>query len=407
MSFAKSKGYTPIPKIVFTGDPAQLPPVNEVDSSIFCKSEKELSFVSYTNAMSFKYNNAVSSDAESIMEYKYKILVEDLSKMKSILLKHVVRSRLDNVTKVCHEFRRWIKEEDLPALEQFRGKKGVYFYNNDQNVNKIRSEWFTKFLSSIKNGDTSIIITWTNKQTDIYNETIRRQIFHGKKLQKFEPSDVLMLSEFYGLDLGEDFVKQRLYTSEQIKILTTKMVEVPINSFEMITNAGLKRMKQYIKVEGRIKELIDGLNNYFCKNTKFMCWILKVHKFGEETENTMTLIVVDDIDLEKYNKYKTDSALAIKNFSKQLLNVYRTAPKQVESFVVKPLWKQWTKIFVEPFANVNYGYSITCHKSQGSSFYDVYIDLDDILQNSQRPTEAKKCAYTAATRTINELNVLI
>jgi ATP-dependent exoDNAse (exonuclease V) alpha subunit len=121
----------------------------------------------------------------------------------------------------------------------------------------------------------------------------------------------------------------------------------------------------------------------------------------------MTLIVIDDSDLERYEKFKNETSVAIKNFSRQLLNQYRTAPKQIERCIVKPLWKQWNKIFVESFASVNYGYSITCHKAQGSSFFDVYVDLHDILLNTQRPVEAKKCAYTAATRTSNELNILI
>ena len=403
----KSKGYIQIPKIIFTGDPAQLPPVNEEDSSIFCNSEEELPFATYMSAMNFKYECVVASDSMSIMEYRYKILMADLSKMKTLLLKKVVRSRLSTVTLVCHEFRRWIKSEKLPELEQYKDAKGVDFFNNDQTLDKTQSLWFKKFLSSVKHNDTSIIITWTNKQTDIYNDTIRRQIFKGKKIQKFEPNDVLMLSDFYGLDLGDSFCKQKLYTSEQIKVITTKMAEVPINSFEMINNKAIKNMKQAVKIEGGFKILIDGLNEFFCKNVKFMSWILKVHKFGEDIDNTMNIIVIDDKDIDNYEEKKSKSALAIKNFSRQMTNQYRTTPKLIEKLLIKPLWKQWNKIFVEPFANVNYGYSITCHKAQGSSFYDVYIDLDDILQNRQRPTEAKKCAYTAATRTINELNILI
>ena len=78
----------------------------------------------------------------------------------------------------------------------------------------------------------------------------------------------------------------------------------------------------------------------------------------------------------------------------------------MEKHVVKQLWKNWNKVFVEPYASVNYGYSITCHKAQGSSFHDVYVDLDDILVNT-KTKEAKKCAYTAVTRTSNELNVLV
>lgn len=403
----KSKGYKHIPKIIFSGDPAQLPPVNEDDSSIFCKTSKELLFKDYMEVMKYKLSDTVSSDTKSIMEHRYKILLNNLAKMKTMLLKNVVRSRLDVVTQVCHEFRKWIKTSELPDLQQFANTQGVEFFNNDQQSNKVQSEWFKKFLESVRAGNTSIIITWTNKQTDIYNDTIRRHIFRGRNIKKFEEHDILMLSEFYGLDLGEEFVKQKLYTSEQIKVVSTKMSEIPIKSFEMVTNFGIKRMKQGIKVEGRIKTLVDGLNEVYCKNTKFMCWILKVHKFGEESGHHMTLIVIDDTDLERYEKFKSESSIAIKNFSKQLLNQYRAAPKQIERFIIKPLWKQWNKIFVEPFANVNYGYSITCHKAQGSSFYDVYVDLDDILLNTQRPVEAKKCAYTAATRTSNELNILV
>jgi hypothetical protein len=121
----------------------------------------------------------------------------------------------------------------------------------------------------------------------------------------------------------------------------------------------------------------------------------------------MSLLVIDDSDSERYEKFKSESSMVIKNFSKKMLHLYRTGPKQIERFVIKPLWKQWNRIFVDPYASVNYGYSITCHKAQGSGFHDVYVDLDDILLNTQRPIEAKKCAYTAATRTSNELNVLV
>lgn len=405
-SGSKNKGYSHIPKIVFSGDPAQLPPVNEDDSAIFCKTEDELSFGDYMEAMSYKISDIVSSDSKSIMRSRYKTLLKDLTRMKTYLMQNVVRSKIGTVTAVCNEFRNWIRSKGLPNLEMYKDAKGVSFFQNDEKIDKVKSEWFQKFLTDVKNGDTSIIITWTNRQTDIYNDTVRRNIFKGTKIRKFEENDVLMLSDFYGLDLGEDFVKQKLYTSEQIKVLTTKMSEVPIRNFEMITSAGLKRMKPGIKIERELRKLVDGLNELYCTGVKFMAWILKVHKFGEE-DNAMTIIVIDDSSIAMYEKYKAETGTAIKNFSKQLLNQYRSTPKQIERLVIKPLWKQWNKIFVESFANVTYGYSITCHKAQGSSFYDVYVDLDDILQNSKRPVEAKKCAYTAATRVSNELNILI
>jgi hypothetical protein len=396
-----------IPKIIFSGDPAQLPPVNESDSSIFCKTSTELLFSTYMEVMKYKISNTVISNSKTIMEQRYNLLLNDLSVMESVLLKKVVRSKLDYVTKVCNELRGWIGTEDLPSLEKYLDVPGVHFYQHDQSINKTQNNWFKHFLDRIKKGVSCIIITWTNKQTDTYNETIRRYLFRGKKIQKFEVNDILMLSDFYGLDLGEEFVKQKLHTSEQIKILATKVNEIPIKTFEPIISKGLNNMKNGGKLSLKIKLLIDGLNDGFCKDVKFLCWILRVQKFGEDASHDMSIVVIDDAETERYEGLKTESSKAIRAFAKQMLHLYKTCPKQIERNVIKPLWKQWNKIFVEPFANVNYGYSITCHKAQGSSFHDVFTDMDDILLNTQRPTEAKKCAYTAAARASNELFILI
>lgn len=403
----KQNTYRMTPKVIFTGDPAQLPPVHEEESSIFCKTEKELPFSIYLDTMNFKISQTVMSDAKSILKKRYNILLNDLKTMNTFLLQTVVRSKIDTVTRVCYEFRKWIKKDKLPNFESYLDKTGVYFYNNNNCVNKIKSEWFKQFLECVKRGETTIIVTWTNCQTNTYNDTIRKVLFKGKQINKFEPNDILMLSEFYGLDLGEQFVKQKLYTSEQIRVISTKITKVPISSFETIVNAGLKKMKHGIKIENKLQDLIKGLNIMYCQNVELSCWILKVHKFGEESSHNMTIIVVDDIDKKRYEEIKSQSGLAIKNFAKQLLNQYKTSPKQIERFVIKPLWKQFNKIFMEPFANVNYGYSITCHKAQGSNFYDVFVDIDDILQNTKRLTEAKKCTYTAVTRASNELHLLV
>ena len=64
------------------------------------------------------------------------------------------------------------------------------------------------------------------------------------------------------------------------------------------------------------------------------------------------------------------------------------------------------KIFNEPFANVNYGYCTTVHKSQGSTYHNVYVDINDILNNS-RLDEMKRCMYTAVTRCSNKIILLI
>ena len=41
---------------------------------------------------------------------------------------------------------------------------------------------------------------------------------------------------------------------------------------------------------------------------------------------------------------------------------------------INRIWKDWQGNVIDRFAQLNYGYSITVHKSQGSTFKNVFID---------------------------------
>ena len=61
--------------------------------------------------------------------------------------------------------------------------------------------------------------------------------------------------------------------------------------------------------------------------------------------------------------------------------------------------KQWEIFweFRQQFHDVNYAYSLTVHKSQGSTFQDVFIDLPDLTRNS-KVVERNQLCYVAFTR---------
>lgn len=52
---------------------------------------------------------------------------------------------------------------------------------------------------------------------------------------------------------------------------------------------------------------------------------------------------------------------------------------------------------------ISYPYASTIHKSQGQTFYDVYIDVSNILNTNQHFIIKKKLLYTAITRCSNKL----
>ena len=56
------------------------------------------------------------------------------------------------------------------------------------------------------------------------------------------------------------------------------------------------------------------------------------------------------------------------------------------------------------YPEIDYGYALTIHKSQGSTYDDVYIEYSNILTNS-REYEKLKLLYTAITRSSNKLHI--
>ena len=66
--------------------------------------------------------------------------------------------------------------------------------------------------------------------------------------------------------------------------------------------------------------------------------------------------------------------------------------------------KQWQDFWAlkQRFANVNYSYALTIHKSQGSTFQNVFIDLPDAMRN-RNVRERNQLLYVAVTRAAKRL----
>ena len=403
----KGSNFKKVPKIIFTGDPAQLPPVNESRSFIFIKSEDELTLGEYQKHMEATSSEYITSDMNEIVNDKRKALIADMTNMKSFLLTNVVRSKIDTVTKVCHEIRKWVNGDvPSPELSQYTDCEGVYLYKYTKNVAKTNTEWFNRCIDYLKNNKCSIILTWTNRQSNEYNDKIRELMFGKEGMKdKFLKGDILMLTEFYCLDIEDDKLDSRFYTSDQISVVDTDRVVYNIKQFEFNTTKSIRGIKGYVQIEGKCKQFINFVNQYI-KNLSFKCWALCVQKIGDDRKKYHVVRILDDDDKGKYNTYKSEISGYIVDFSRKMISNYKEKQSQIERLIINALWKQWHLLLIAPFANVNYGYSISCHKGQGSNFYNVFVDVNDILQNT-RESEVKKCLYTAATRAVNELFLLI
>lgn len=413
-----------IPKIIFTGDPAQLPPVNEVSSSIFTKAKEEITFTEY-----LKYVNVYGSFVtQEILKTNYTQLIEDLMKMETITLKQIFRNTRSNVLDLCYNIRQWVSGEiSKPNIGKYNGN-GVFLYSSKTNKiksgQKICSQWFQRCIDSFTDGRLSnIILTWTNARSDLYNEMIRKILLNKEEIGTFEIGDVLILNDFYWFnDKTNEKQKQlndedelsdvdnRFYTSEQLKILDLSIVDMRVNELVENIPKSIKNLKDSPDIVKKYRMSLHKINNMTKKI--YTSWKMKVSRLGEFT----TSKTIDKKDYTMYVIHESSAKqLASDNESvikiiRILLQNYQTQNssqfKTIEKYLLKPLWKYWNDNFVAPFANVVFGYSITTHKAQGSTFDNVFIDADDILNNSNE-NEAKRCIYTAHTRCANEIHILI
>lgn len=412
----KCNNYKKMPKVIFCGDPAQLPPVNENLSLIFLndKNKKRFTVDKYIEAHreEDESNDAFfSALKKDKIENKYAILVNDILNMPNITLKKVMRSKLDFVTKVCYQIRLWtIGEVKMPDLAEYI-TGGVFAYKYSGGA-KIKTKWFNKCIEYYKSGnDCNIILTWTNKQCDEYNKTIRAIMFNNKKIKRFEIGDILMLNDFYNIDddkkshLDDDF-GNRFYTSEQIKILKTELISKSIVDFVTTLNNKAMKLQNSKYYDSQHKQFAEYIN----KTTKrtYLCWKLTVTKMSNTENDNMkyVLYVIHENDTKLWEQERDFVSDSIKKLKKLLVSKFREKANTIENNIIKPLWREWHKNMVQPFANVNYGYAITCHKGQGSNFYNVFVDIEDIVKNNKEE-ETRKCVYTAITRASNELHMLL
>jgi hypothetical protein len=424
-------------KIIYLGDPAQLPPVNQKISKIFTR---------------------------------------DITKY---YLEKIIRTNNNNIMDLSNQHRKWIlsgNDDDMPNLELYN--------SNSIKIHDNTSIWLNNFINN--NNKNNIILSWTNKKCNLYNDYIRKSIFKKENLSKYELGEILIFQDYYRVKIGEsDNIKNNnkdinnyinFYTSEQVKLydINTKITKFEnlkvkktsnllpenindiyieyveklnkiiddnpikiyelqvrkINSDENIYNDNFNNLKKKIEIniyKSKSKtftefEKINIINN-IDKNINFMNNL--VYKYNESLINNglintidenITIKTIHENDVIKYNELieignikllKLKEKLYSKiNKIKDIDNINKCNLFSIVEKKMNALWKEWQNKIIDSMAQLNYGYCITVHKSQGSTFNNVYIDIADIFENKSKD-EVLKCLYTAITRTSDSLELLL
>ena len=370
-----------IPKIIFVGDPAQLSPVHETSSLVFDKE---------------------------FFKSKYCSLLCD-----------VVRNSNNNVVNMCNNVRKWVMGDlEKPSIGKFVCPN-IKFYRKVDGIEKTKSKWFKKFLyltdkNNVKYIDNSIIITWTNDATKTYNNEVRKQMFSTEskntQLSRFEINDKLMFNDFYKMpEMGDTKDEFRFYTSEQIKIIKKEIITKKFSIMDYKKICKKQQLSEHTTLETKYIKCIDEINAGTTRTYKL--WKLDICRMldsGNEADDHVerTILVLHENDIETHKIEKNYSQHLLKNLWFDFKTNHSKNLENIITYIMKPLWKQWANIFIDPFAVVDYGNSITTHKCQGSTYFNSFIDLDDMLKNTNID-ECKRCIYTALGRPSNELHILM
>jgi ATP-dependent exoDNAse (exonuclease V) alpha subunit len=312
-------------KIIFIGDRAQLPPVNETESKIF--------------SWRIKQSNLVE----------------------------IVRYR-NNIVKLADQLKNLIFHKKNISLKSCAGD-GVSLYRNND-------EFLKAYYSDIEN---TVVLAYTNERVRMYNDTIRRHVLRLSTGNKFEVGEKIMFNNFYvaqSVDGGETSIN--CYTSYQIKIKSCEERTYPIN-YDIIVETLRASLVNIGRDPAVLKPFIAKLPNNIP-----IYYLVTEGDFG----------IVNPVNYKKLTEQ-------LDGLKEEFIKI----KEEFGDLVIREFWAFYYEELVDKFADITYGYSMTVHKSQGSTYGRVFVDMEDIIKRNPKERESYQCLYTAITRASKEIHV--
>jgi exodeoxyribonuclease V len=320
--FLELKDHKDRVKIIFMGDPAQIPPVNKTDCIPFGEEKHKYDFIEHSlNEIMRQAND------NPIIEYSF-LIRENLEKSNPI--KNIESKIVGNFGV--------IRVDSSDADER-------------KNILKTFNDYFN--CEEFKNdSDYAKIIAWRNITINKTNDIIRKLIFGNL--------DSLIM-------MGEKLIANKpIFVPD-----TTNIIFNTSDEFEVV---GIKIVHVSIKV-------VKSQESFKC----YQCRVKYLDMTNEECYSNVTILHEDSI------------------------KKFETILSQLKDFAIKNNGEKgsWVRYFEfeRCFADVGYNYAITAHKSQGSTYKNVFVIEDDIDINANL-IERNRIKYTAYSRPSQKLFII-
>lgn len=317
-------------KILFIGDPAQIPPVGEKASAVFSDESIEIHWLTKverqkdSNPLCLIYDKLRNNQKEDYIDYP----------------------RVTNINELG---------------------EGIFFLNNKLEfrlslINKFNSPEFKVDSDFVK------VIAWRNITVMNSNKIIRDEIFGAE-------SDIV--------EIGDIFMGYRSISDSKGY---TNIIE---NSCDYIVTEKSEKYKNRFGISGyniKVKEEIEN------KKYKFKDIFLvdtsdfeNLHNYAERHDNLKRIAKANKKMWKDYYSFRRESILNVS------INEYANGTVRPSSEVIAK--------------DIDYGYAITAHKSQSSTYTHVFIIEDDINMNP-KIRERNQILYVAYTRPTTTATIL-
>ena len=378
-------------KIILIGDRNQLPPINEKISSVFAKNYKCNKFIltkieRYKNDI-VKYSSSIINNIQlksKVLNPSHILFTKSFDKWIAEYLSAINNSIIlsytnSNRSKINKHIRKVLFPNET---KRFTINEKIIFNTYYRTLN-------TKFYSS----QISTIIDISEEEykfNNIDTNSLLNLKVSLKNTQK-NPKKILLTEKLCPICFESDIDEMEqtrcdhLFCSKCIKIWLKENKCCPLCRCNIVDNE--IEIKDCPNITTLIMEIKNKLENLI-----LMVWKIDL------PEDTITII--SDSSLEKYKNLCSiiESKL---NTIKDLL--YKKKDK-FNSILLIRLWEFYYENVIDVIANIDYGYCITIHKSQGSTYSNVFVDIQNIIKNNK--TDTKQCVYTAITRASNKLIIL-
>lgn len=338
--------------------------------------------------------------------------------LSNIFLKTIMRyndnENIGKVAEICRNFTESTKKTNTEILSEIRkicdGQfcKSLCGYDNEETFIK-------KFVDTYQ--DSNIIICYKNKPRYKYNYTIRDLLIETSTPTKFQQNEIMMFDEYFSYYNPIDKNLMRFYSCDQVQICR---IEIKNNHRIDYLETNFNCIKYYFSNYLYLYQI----ENY-TKYDKFQ----KLMRFKQK--QIQTCLKIWKKFKEEWKKYHQDEKVPfhVKKLWKQLQpqmescttilvmhqekkrrrdDEWREMCDNIKILKSTDFWKEYSRIKQMYDAKVNYGYAITAHKSQGSTFDNVFIDINEMLMENKWASNflISRLLYTAVSRTKKTLHIL-